>query len=137
MNCFLCGICCTRFHVRVSFEEAHRIADNLGFSWEEFKEKYLDPGWPGTNSFILTRQNGECIFLERKEDGKTTVCWIQDFKPSACSEWASGLEKKECREGLEKFWGIKINSSGTLEGSEENLKTFREFLKSIDDCSVN
>ncbi len=135
MKCFLCGVCCTRFHVRLDFDEAHRIAVGLGISWEEFKEKYLDPGWPGTSSFILARQNNECIFLERRKDGKTAVCWIQNFKPSACREWSAGLEKKECCEGLEKYWGIRVSPTGKFEGSEAKLQAINDFIKSIDGYS--
>jgi hypothetical protein len=33
--CFRCGVCCTRYQVRLSLVETKQIADELGFDWDD------------------------------------------------------------------------------------------------------
>ena len=40
--CFRCGVCCTRYQVRLSLVEARQIADELGFDWDEWLDRYVD-----------------------------------------------------------------------------------------------
>ncbi len=61
--CFRCGVCCTRYQVRLSLVEARQIADELGFDWDEWLDRYVDQRWPGTDSFLLRHCNGACVFL--------------------------------------------------------------------------
>jgi len=49
-----------------------------------------------------------------------------------CLEWAAGLEKKECRPGIEPLLGIiPLMIRGTLTGSPEDLECFQTFLKTL------
>jgi len=98
--CFRCGVCCTRYQVRLSLVEARQIADELGFDWDEWLDRYVDQRWPGTDSFLLRHCNGACVFLERIEARNVTRCLIQSFKPSACREWTPSLYRRDCQEGL-------------------------------------
>ncbi len=98
--CFRCGVCCTRYQVRLSLVEARQIADDLGFDWDEWLDRYVDQRWPGTDSFLLRHCNGACVFLERIEARNVTRCLIQSFKPSACREWTPSLYRRDCQEGL-------------------------------------
>lgn len=76
------------------------IADELGFDWDEWLDRYVDQRWPGTDSFLLRHCNGACVFLERIEARDVTRCLIQSFKPSACREWTPSLYRRDCQEGL-------------------------------------
>lgn len=98
--CFRCGVCCTRYQVRLSLVEARQIADELGLAWDEWLDRYVDQRWPGTDSFLLCHCNGACVFLERIEARNVTRCLVQSFKPSACREWTPGLYRRECQEGV-------------------------------------
>jgi len=74
-------------------------------------------------------QRRMCLFLEKKEGINKWLCRIHDFKPAACREWAAGLEKQECRKGLQRHWGLSVANSGKLTGTSENLAGFLNFLK--------
>ncbi len=106
--CFRCGVCCTRYQVRLSLVEARQIADELGFDWDKWIDGYVDQRWPGTDSFLLRHCNGACVFLERIEAGNMTRCLIQSFKPSACREWKPSLYRRDCQEGLIKQGKLRI-----------------------------
>ena len=129
--CFRCGVCCTRYQVRLSLIEARQIADELGFDWDEWLDRYVDQRWPGTDSFLLRHCNGACVFLERIEARKLTRCLIHSFKPSACREWTPSLYRRDCQEGLIKYWGLTVSPSGQFEGSQEKLREFYSFLESL------
>ncbi len=130
MPCLRCGTCCSKFDVRVSMDEAHRITDRIGITWDEWMNSYINDRWPGTESFILRRHNGKCIFL--KEKGEQSLCSIHSFKPSLCIEWNQGPQHKECQQGLQKRWGIVVDNSGTLNGTQQALHCYRAFLKSLE-----
>lgn len=132
--CFRCGICCTKYRVRLNLIDAKRIADGLGLGWDSFAEKYLEPYYPGAKTFLITRQDGACIFLKQQEteEGLTT-CLVHSFKPSACQEWTPSLYRPECRQGLAKHWGLTVDGSGRLRGPKELIEAFRSFLSSIND----
>ena len=100
--CFRCGICCTEYQAIISVEEKQRIADKLEITPEDFQSRYTDKSWPGTESFLLRKLNGACIFLERIEGGKATRCRIHAFRPSSCVDWVPSLYRRECRKGLAK-----------------------------------
>ncbi len=129
MPCLRCGTCCSIFDVRVSLEEAHRIVDTIGISWDEWLNSYIDKRWPGTESFILRRINGSCIFL--KATGEHRICSIHTFKPSLCIEWKEGTQRAECRQGLQKRWGITVENAAEIDGTSESIEKFRDFLKRL------
>ena len=129
--CFQCGVCCTRYQVRLSLVEARQIADELGFDWDEWLDRYVDQKWPATDSFLLRHCNGACVFLEHTEENKKTNCLIHRVKPAVCRIWTPNLYCRECREGLVKFWQLAVSPSGQLEGAEEKLRDFHSFVKSL------
>ena len=49
------------------------IADELGFDWDEWLDRYVGQRWPGTDSFLLHHCNGACVFLERIEAHDMTI----------------------------------------------------------------
>ena len=129
--CFCCGICCSDYQPHLDLAESRNIAQHLGVSLQQFYDDCTDPRWPGTETHLLLHKDGACLFLERKEVKAKWLCRIHDFKPDACRQWAAGLEKKECREGLNRYWGLSIEDSGKLAGSSEDLECFQNFLKTL------
>ena len=130
--CFRCGVCCSKYQVRLNLAEARRIADVLGVDWQELRDKYLDCRWPGTQSFLLRQESGACVFLRRESDERKTSCLIHPFRPSSCREWTPDLFRRECQAGLSKLWGLKVNASGQIEGSAEKFQDFYSFLDSLE-----
>jgi Fe-S-cluster containining protein len=128
--CFLCGICCTRYQVRLSLIEARRISDRLALLWDEFLSKYIDQYWPEAMTFFLRCDNGKCVFLGDVEDGNMRRCLIHPVKPSACGEWNPSFYRSECQAGLAKHWGLTVSSSGKLKGPEQKLRDFNSFMES-------
>ena len=131
MECFRCGVCCTKYQVNLDLIEAHNLADKLGVEWDSFIEECTDPRWPGTNSLLLKHVNGACIFLRRLDTGRESTCSIQSFKPLSCAEWSCSQYKPDCREGLSKLWGLTIDALGRLKGEAEKIKCFRTFQQSL------
>ena len=130
-QCFRCGVCCTRYQVRIELFEAKNIAEHLNLSLTEFLDNYTDSRWPGKQSFLICHRNGKCVFLESLKTDKATRCIIHTFRPQDCRNWAPETGKPECQRGLSE-WGLKIDSTGELSGSIENLRQFSSFLKSMD-----
>ena len=129
--CFYCGICCIDYQPHLDLTESQNIADHLGIALQQFFDDCTDPRWPGTDTHLLLHKDGACLFLEQKEGKAKWLCRIHDFKPDCCRKWAAGPEKKECREGLNRYWGLSIDDSGNLTGSSKNLECFQIFLKSL------
>jgi len=129
--CFRCGVCCTRYQVRLSLVEARQIVDELGFAWDEWLDRYVDQNWPGTDSLLLRQCKGACVFLKRVEGRNMTRCLIQPFKPSSCREWRPSLYQRECRQGLAECWELMVSPLGQLEGSGQELLDFYSFLESV------
>jgi Fe-S-cluster containining protein len=129
--CFRCGICCAGYQVNLSLAEGRRIAGGLGLTWGKFLERYLDNRWPGVKNFLLHQRNGMCVFLEQIERSKVTRCMIHDIRPSACAEWMPSLYRKECQQGLTKYWGLRVEPSGQLDGSKQKVRKFRALLESL------
>ena len=128
--CFCCGVCCTKYHVRLNLIEAHRIADGLRITWNEFVGEYTDQYYPGAESFLLQRRDGACVFLGCTTDTcHISRCLIHSFKPSSCRDWEPSLYRRDCREGLGRYWELEINSSGNVEGPAERLRDFHSFLQ--------
>ena len=131
MECIRCGTCCTRYQAYVTLGEANRITREMGESRELWRAKYTDPRWPGTESLLIVHRGGACIFLRREDNGKTTLCRIHKFKPASCKGWIFGWDKRECREGLLERWGLMVNRDGEIEGSEEKIREFNDFISSL------
>lgn len=131
MPCFRCAVCCTKYQVHLTLIEARRIADMLGLTWEEWLDRYTSQNWPRNDIFLLRRCNGACVFLEHTEGSNITSCLIQPFKPSACREWNPSLYRRDCQEGLARYWGLTVSPSGKLIGSQYNLRRFHSSLESL------
>ncbi len=131
-SCSLCGECCSRYQVRLSVSEARRISEKLGLEWEKFCACYTDAKWPGESSLLLRHQGGACVFLKRVAGERTAVCLIHRFKPESCIQWTPGLYRKECRDGLERCWGLKVGEDGRLTGTEEDIMRYKKFKLSQD-----
>ena len=129
--CFRCGVCCTRYQVCLSLVEAQQIADKLGFAWDDWLDRYVDQGWPEVGSLLLRQCAGACVFLEPVEGSNMTHCLIQPFKPWSCREWEPSLYRRECREGLVKYWQLTVSRSGQLVGAKEKLRDFHSFIESL------
>lgn len=131
LPCFRCGICCTRYQVRLSLVEARCISDEMEIGWDEFREAYLDPRWPGAESFLLRQANGACVFFEQSKDGHVATCLIHPFRPSSCRDWTASQYRRECQEGLDKYWGLKVSDEGKLQGTRGKILEFQSFLESL------
>lgn len=132
ITCFRCGVCCTRYQVNLSFGEARNIADKLKIEWDKFINEYTDHRWPGTSTFLLKHKTGACIFLSKTRDGTDETCRIHSFKPSSCIYWTSGIFRKECQEGLVKYWDLTVSVEGELQGQQKQLESFQTFLQSLE-----
>lgn len=131
MPCFRCGVCCTKYDVRISFLEARGIADKLGVRWGEFLYRYVSQDSSNPESFLLRRNGKACVFLENVGNSNMSRCLIHPFKPSACKEWNPSLYRRDCQEGLAKYWGFTVSAFGLPEGPEQNLKRFHSLLESL------
>lgn len=131
MPCFRCGVCCTKYGVRISFLEARRIADRLGLTWTEFVSSYVVQDGPNPESLLLRRNGSACVFLENTGNSVVRRCLIHPFKPSACKEWSPSLYRRDCQEGLARYWGLRVGSSALPEGPVESLNRFYAFLETL------
>ena len=129
--CLRCGECCRRYQVRLDLAEADRIAGELGLTGEDFRDRHADGRWPGERSLLVRQEHGCCPFLEHSGENGDELCGIHSFKPSSCREWTPGLDRRECQAGLARRWGIVVDSSGELRGSEERMRDLRLFMDSL------
>ena len=129
--CLCCGMCCMGYRVCLSLAEARRIAEGLGVAWHEFQDRYVTKCWTGADSFYLRQCDGVCVFLKQRGSHRT-VCLIHSFRPSACREWTPSLYRRQCQVGLTRHWGLRVSSSGEIQGPEEKLQDFRSFWGSLD-----
>ncbi len=129
--CFRCGVCCTRYQPPVSLTEAQSIAGALGISLGEFLDRYIDDSWLGSEYYLLDAYDDACVFLERGVGNKVASCRIHPVRPQACREWVPSLWRKECQQGLARYWGLTVSPSGELIGSEQRIRDFQRFLKSL------
>jgi len=129
--CFLCGVCCSRYQVRITLGEARRISEKLGIGWDEFLEGYTDSRWPGETSLLLIHKNKRCVFLKKSAGEPVHTCSIHPFKPSSCIQWTPGPFRRECQEGLRTYWRLDVDEQGRLTGKPEELERFCGFLSSF------
>jgi len=128
--CFCCGICCSKYQVQLTLPDVKRMAESLNMDFHEFENTYIDPRWFGEISFLLRRDSAACVFLKSTDSGLFSLCTIHSFKPSSCHEWLPGLYRRECQEGLCKYWGITVDSSGKLHGPPDKIEAFTAFWRS-------
>src|SRR3989338_3809663 len=76
-----CGQCCKKLIVRVNKEEIERIRKQ-GYEDENFLERDL----VYRNKFVLKRENENCIFLKKHNDGKYS-CIIYKNRPKTCRQY--------------------------------------------------
>ena len=98
IECFHCGICCTRYQPPLSDEDIETIAGKLGLSPSDFLSNYVQTTVAG---YLLRQTEKGCIFLEW--DGENSAnCGIYPFRPEACRNWVASLSRSECQEGLKR-----------------------------------
>jgi len=131
LPCFQCGVCCSVYQVRIDTAEARAIAEQMGMELFEWAGLYCDPRWRGTQSHLIRHDRGACVFLERSRGSKVALCGIYDVRPSSCRNWASGVDKPECREGLRRHWRIGVSPEGQLDGTPKALAKFRELVRML------
>lgn len=131
LPCFQCGVCCSVYQVRIDTSEARAIAEHMGMELFEWIGLYCDPRWHGTQSHLIRHERDACVFLQRSKGSKTALCGIYGVRPSSCRNWASGVDKPECSEGLRRYWRISVSPEGQLDGRTEALARFREFVRML------
>jgi Fe-S-cluster containining protein len=129
--CFRCGICCTGYQIYMTEAEAKIIAENIGTTWESFIDNYLDARWPGIETVIIRQIASRCPFLDQPADSIFGLCRIHSIKPFCCRQWQASLDRKECRRGLSRYWGLSVDENGELNGSPEDILCFQTFIKSL------
>lgn len=105
-ECLRCGTCCTLHQAILNDEEAQKIAVFLDTSLEEWVKQYTDSRWQSSKNYLIKHTDSGCIFL--RSEGSLTSCSIHIVRPACCSDWAPGLDHKECREGLARLTGKNI-----------------------------
>jgi Fe-S-cluster containining protein len=133
LPCFRCGICCTGYQIYMYRDEANILAERLGITLMEFENDYLDPHWPGVDTVVIRHYAGRCPFLDQPADSIMGLCRIHAFKPFCCREWHASLDRKECQQGLSRYWGLSVNESGELTGSPEDVLCFQTFLEFLNE----
>ena len=110
--CFRCGVCCASYQAPLAPEDIDNIASALGISRSKCISSYALKV-PIKEGYLLKHTKKGCIFLAWDADGKAR-CTIHPSRPKACREWAPGLSKSECLEGL-----AKLKSKGQIMLLEE------------------
>ena len=80
-DCRMCGHCCQgQGGIVASASEQDRLANYLGISVEEFREKYTQP--QGKKTVLRCGEDGFCIFFAKK-----SACTVHPAKPDVCRAW--------------------------------------------------
>jgi len=95
IDCFRCGICCTRYQPQLTPQEVRRIAKSLSLSVDDFLARYAQATAIG---YLLKQSAKGCVFLTW-ESGKTH-CEIYRVRPKSCYDWTASPSQPECRQGL-------------------------------------
>ena len=111
MECRRCGVCCTRHQAFVNPMDIDRIVEYLGITLKDWDKLYDDPRWQYSEYRLIRHVNGACAFL--KYEGGLSACAIHSVKPECCVKWQAGLDKKECRERMEKKESREHSGGGT------------------------
>lgn len=102
IECFRCGVCCSRYRPKVTSTEIKRIARKLGMSADAFMTTHVQ-AVPTKDAYILQSSADTCPFLRWDEKGTEATCSIHAFRPQACRNWTPSLSRPECRAGLAKL----------------------------------
>ena len=122
IECFRCGICCTRYQPPLTPEEVETLAKELGLSPSDFLSKYVQIMVTG---YLLRQTEKGCVFLKWEEGETTAHCSIYRFRPEACRNWMPSLSRRECQEGLKKLKAKdKIILAHDLYTSPEAIERF-------------
>jgi len=97
IECFCCGICCTRYQPQLAGDDALAIADWLDMPVDTFLALCAQLTLVG---YLLYQKEGRCVFLGWNESKTRAFCRIYPVRPLVCREWVASLAHKECREGL-------------------------------------
>ncbi|APV45379.1 hypothetical protein Dform_02070 [Dehalogenimonas formicexedens] len=130
-QCFCCGVCCSKYQVQMTVNEAHRIAEKLKIEWDIFENDYLDGAWPGTRTVLLRHREGHCVFLEQQPDKRVFFCRVHKFKPESCIQWNADADKKDCQEGLEKLWNLTVDAEGSFSGAPGAVEELEALLETL------
>jgi len=130
LPCIRCGVCCTVYQVRISPAEAIAIAGSMGMERWDWVGRYCDPRWHDTRRHLIRHDEDGCVFLDRSR-GDVALCSIYSVRPSACRDWAAGVFKPACQDGLRRYWQVEVDDEGQLRGSEEALARLDTFLHSL------
>lgn len=128
LPCFRCGVCCSVYQVRISPFEARAIADSMGMDYWDWVGRYCDPRWSDPRSHLIRHDDRGCVFLDHS-GGEVALCGIYRVRPASCRDWAAGVFKPACQEGLKRFWHVHVDSAGHLQGSSEALSRLYESLR--------
>lgn len=128
--CFRCGECC-RLWVFVNYEEADRIAEYVKLPRKEFTIEYWDRDVSSEECLVLNQKDDACVFLCGKTDSREKYCGIYELRPKVCREFVPSLMRKECQGGLTKYWNLTATPTGRLEGNNEVIGVFYEYLKKM------
>jgi len=128
--CFRCGNCC-RLWVFLTGEEADRITGHIKLARNEFTIEYWDRSVSSEECLVIRQQDGACFFLKDSDDRREKYCSIYELRPGVCREFVPSLMRRECRNGLTKFWNLTATPTGRIEGSEEQVKAFNAYLKAL------
>jgi len=130
LPCIRCGVCCTVYQVRISPAEARAIAEHMDLERWDWVGRYCDPRWHDTRSHLIRHDDGGCVFLTRSAGG-VSLCSIYEVRPEACRDWAAGVFKPACRDGLKRFWQLEVSEDGRLQGSAASVARLDTFLRSL------
>ena len=130
-DCIRCGICCSIYQVRISREEATVLASHMSMEFYEWVGRFCDPRWYDPRSYLVRHEGGHCVFLKRGADERTYLCSVHEVRPSSCREWRAGLDKPECREGLRRYWSVRVDEDGNLLGTPTALSRLQRHLRSL------
>lgn len=103
--CHRCGVCCERWQPLLSAADAARLAGFLGMAVGRFLGEYTG-SYPFDDEQRLLRQSeGRCVFLRFAAEGGAVraACAVHPARPRVCRDWAAGLDRKECVQGLTRF----------------------------------
>jgi Fe-S-cluster containining protein len=120
------------FQPRLSLDEAKAIAAKLNLGWEYFISEYTDPKWPGTQSFLIRKNQDACLFLKTDTVSKQSRCQIHTIKPACCREWKQGLNRPECQQGLKTRWGLVVDTDSQICGTTEQLAELEAYIDALD-----
>jgi Fe-S-cluster containining protein len=115
----------------MTLDEARRVADALDVAWPVFQADYLDHSWPGASTVLVKHRDSRCLFLEPQPQAGVFFCRIHAFKPASCLDWQAGTGKKECRDGLGKYWRLGIDDHGDFTGSADDIARFNSLMASL------